>query len=352
MSAIFRLLRVATVAAILFAALPAHAQQEVKTTPAKEVAANPQRFWARGVVFRDTLVEAPAKETITLAGARVYKFTTKTVGTCYADEKVLAALQALAPNREYIFGASVLSQQTGFFRKKTIYRVVVNGLVIPTQGVDDLPEMIETAIEQAAEENPLRQHLVILKQLIVSVQESITASAATDQIDRSQYLDPKSEYFDKLIQVCRRAVNDLETETKTPGREQLAQILAALVSLEEGALTPAAQPATHHTDNSSDTASTPPDEQPATENAPATESPVKTKSRHWYWPFGGSDKSAPATEEIETQTPAAEPLDPEPQPPLALSAKNIAPAPEAQDNEPPLDASESEDEPAIEESAP
>ncbi|MCO5045025.1 MAG: hypothetical protein J5I99_05410 [Verrucomicrobia bacterium] len=244
MSAFLRPTRAVTLlAALLLTARPAHAQQEVKTTPAKEVAANPQRYWARGVVFRDELISPPGKETLSIAGTRVHKFTTKTIGDCYADERVLAALQELAPSREYIFAASVFSQQTGFLRKKTHYRVVVNGIIIPADNVSDLPNTIETAIAQIEEDNPLRQNLVTLKNLIVNVQEALTAMAATEQISRAEYLNPKSESFDKLIQTSRRAINDLETETKVPGREQLAQILASLVALEEGALKPAPQPA-------------------------------------------------------------------------------------------------------------
>lgn len=293
MSVIFRLCRAAVLCALVLSARSAGAQ-EFKTTPAKEVATNPQRFWARGVVFRDQLVETVGKDRMKVGERRAYRFTTKVVGDCYADEKIVEVMRGLEPGRDYIFTASVFSEKKGFFSRKTVYIVLVDGIVVPAKDVRSISEELDEALAQRAAKNPMLQQIDILKKLIVNVQESLTAMAATEQIDRAVYFDPESEQFDKFIQATRRVVSDFETESKIPGREEFVQILAALIALKEGALVekqpepvPAAatnEPSAVTAPDAAATNEPPPVIQPAEEKPaepPAKEQQPKRKKRFW-----------------------------------------------------------------------
>ncbi|HMP75049.1 MAG TPA: hypothetical protein PKE12_02015 [Kiritimatiellia bacterium] len=210
--------------------------QEFRTTPARELASNPQRFWARGVVFRDVMTEIPSESRRSVGTRTAYRFLAKEVGECYAEEKIAPVLRALEPGREYIFMATVYSEQRGFIRKKTHYMILVEGVTVPAANLGALKDDVAAAIERRAADDPYAQRLNVLRALILNVQEALTSVSATEQLDRAAIFDPQSEHFDKLLSAARRAVGDLETESKIPGREHLVQILAALVALQEGAL--------------------------------------------------------------------------------------------------------------------
>lgn len=275
MKRFFPLCCVAIFCGIFLSIRPADAQ-EFKTTPAKIIAESPQRFWARGVVFRDVLTEpVDTKHKIKIGERTAYRFVTRTIGDIYADEAILNAIEKLEIGHEYIFTASVHSTRTGLFKKKTHYRVVVNGLAIPAQELGALTDEVEAALARQAGGHPLLQQLDLLKQLIERSQESITALAATEQTNRAAYFDPNSESFSKLIQITRRSLSDLGTESKVPDRELFAQILAALIALKEGALTPPAPQV------APDVAPEEMSEEPTVESAPdATEAPP---ARRHFW---------------------------------------------------------------------
>lgn len=292
------------VGALLLSARPASAQ-EFKTTPAKILAESPQRFWARGVIFRDTLTEqVDTKHKIKIGDRTAYRFRTETIGDTYADEKIVEAIEKLSPGKEYIFTASVHSSQSGLFRKKTHYRVVVNGLAIPVQELGPLADEVEAALARRSAQHPLLQQLDLLKEMIDRVQEGITALAATEQTNRLSYFEPESDGYNKLLQTARRALTDLGNESKIPDRELLVQILAALVALKEGALTQPEPLAA--TTNAAEEATALPEE-PALET-PAEE--TKAPRRHFWQRKSNSssaeEPAAPAAlEEQNTDAPEA-----------------------------------------------
>ena len=218
-------------AGVLVAAQPERvAAQEFKTTPARELASNPQRFWARGVVFRDVLTEIPSEKRESVGERRAYRFKTKVVGVCHAEEKMAPVIRQLDPGREYIFMATVYSEQTGFIRKKTRYIILVEGVTVPAADLGGLKDDVEAALGNRSPDDPYAQRLRVLQELMIRVQEGLTAVAATEQIDRAAMFDPQSEQFEKLLSAARRAVAELETESKVPGREHLVQLLVAFVA--------------------------------------------------------------------------------------------------------------------------
>lgn len=339
MSAFLRLSLLALLCVPSLFTSPAVAQ-EFKTTPAKELAANPQRFWLRGVVFRDELVEPVGKERFKVGDRIAHRFVTKVAGECYADESILSAIEQLTVGREYIFTASVSSKQTGFFSKKTTYMILVSGIIVPVADVGSISKDLEETLIDRAEINPLAKDIDLLKQLITRTQEGITALAATEQVDRKRYFDPTSAYFERFISTVRRMLNDLEHESKTPGREQYVQFVAALVALQEGALS-AIERAPSPTTNTEERVSSPeqqPDATPAaapeiapasepTVEAPAEEPPanVKKPRKKRFWNKSKTPES--------TETAPQEPAPKEPSASSALeehSAEQPEPAPEAE----------------------
>lgn len=285
---LFHSTRKAVALTLLFGVLSAPAQQaEFRTTPAKELAANPQRFWARGVVFRDFLTESPAQRAEKIGGRKAYRFTTKVVGECFADDQIVSTLRSLNPGRDYIFTATVFSKKTGFFNKQTRYQVLVTGVMTPVQEIASISDELDSALAKLKDDNPLAQSLSILKELIGRVQQSVAALAATEQVDRALIFDPQSEHFDKLIQSARRAIAEMELETKTPGREYLVQILAALTAMKEGVQPPASLTA-------------PPASPEPVPAAPATVEPAQQPP-----PLAAESKSKPNKRRKKEEAPAA-----------------------------------------------
>lgn len=344
MNLFLRLCCASAFAALLFSIQPA-AAQEFKTTPAKILAESPQRFWARGVVFRDTLTgPVDAKHKIKIGERTAYRFLTQTIGDTYADETILGMVEKLTPGKEYIFTATVNSIQTGFFKKKTHYRVVVNGLAVPAQELGPLAEEVEAALAQKKEQHPLYQQLDLLKELIDRVQVGLTALAATEQTNRASYFDPDSEGFPKLMQTTRRTLNDLGTENKVPDRELFAQILAALVALKEGALTQPEPIAAQPTAEPDPSDLSDPSSLPTVPEVTAEEQPPPPR-RH-FWQRKQKPEALEETTPASIEEPPAAPETPaeEPKPPSKKRKKKAkkspaleqepAPAPAPSDPEP------------------
>ena len=243
---------------------PAMAQaQEFKTTPAKEVAANPQRFWARGVVFRDTLAEAiNGKGAKRIAGRRAYPFLTKVVGTCYADESILPALRELPPDNEYIFTATVYSDRVGLIRRQTKYFILVSGVTAPASNIGALVDELEAA----SVTNIFSPPLVELRELLVRVQAAMTADMETGGYSRSEFFDPKSEHFPKLEQIVRRTVGEMENEAKAPAREHYVMMIRSLIALKEGVFS--------HPDPAETSETVPAEDEQAGDPAEAVEAPA------------------------------------------------------------------------------
>ncbi len=340
MNRILRRCRVLLPALVLCALAWQAGAQEFKTTPAKEVAANPQRFWARGLVFRDVMTKAPGKDRETIGERTTYRFETKVVGECFAEEKIAPVLQEMEPGREYIFTGTVFSEKAGLFRRKTRYVVVVEGVIAPAEQMGALTESIEAVLANGAPDNPFVQRLNTLRELIVRVQEAMTSISATEQIERGALFDPSSEHADKLAQVARRVVNDLEVESKVPGREHLAQLLIGLVALKEGALQPPPTPVAEPAPEPESVEQAPPAE-PAPEVAPPAEEPKPKKKKKRS---SAKDEDVKPVEPEPTPAPALRwqiPAAPEPQPIVEPTPEDPTP-PEADEStlepvEPPAD---------------
>lgn len=222
----------------VFALAVTASAQDVKLTPAKEVATNPQRFWARGFVFRDTLTASPGTSRVKIGDRITFPMSTKNVGNCFADESIAPVLRGLPLDQDYIFTGTVLSESKGLIRKRTVYKVIVEGLVKPAEPLDGLTTNVASALAVMPDGNPYALRLKLLQELVVRVQEALTVVGASEKIEREEFFDPESPHFEKLIMSARRAINNLEIETNVPAREHLAQILAALTAMAENRLQP------------------------------------------------------------------------------------------------------------------
>ncbi|MCS6771037.1 MAG: hypothetical protein NZ740_03310 [Kiritimatiellae bacterium] len=218
---------------IICVAVPPGLAQEFRLTPPRDIVANPQRYWARGVVFRDTLLAIPSSDEVEFAGRTLYKFTTRIIGDCYADRSIAPVLRNFQPGNEYIFTATVLSENRGLIRKRTEYRVVVEGVAAPMQEATSLTPIAQ-ALERALQgDNPFAARLQELRNLIIRLQEAVTALAASEQAPREDYFNPKSPRFEKLMAAARRMVAELGVEAKTPPQEMYAELLVAMTAIVE-----------------------------------------------------------------------------------------------------------------------
>lgn len=199
----------------------------------RDLAENPQRFWARGVVFRDTLQSLPASKAVFFNDRPVYSFRTKTLGLCYAEPAAADEIRRFGPGRELIFTATVVNETKGLIRKQTVYRVVVQQVQQSVGGAEEMARLMRETELLAGVEGPHAPRIKVLRLLLTRVQEDLTVRAANERVDRASFFDPNSPYFEQLLSAARAAVVDLEKETGIPAREHLVQFVVALAFLAE-----------------------------------------------------------------------------------------------------------------------
>lgn len=293
-------------AAAFFAALPA-AAEDYDPVAAKTLADNPQRYWARGVVFKDVLLERATSQAVQLDKQRTYPFRTKTVGECYVDEKLRTVLNDLETGKEYIFSGTVFHRKGGWRREERFF-VVVNGVVTTARQLETLGVEIERVMAVSTT-GVYAASFRGLEEILTKAQELMLPYARSENIELRDMLDPASPHFDKASQAIRNAMFERENTSKTPSLEFFVQLLTAFLALKEGAAIEA--PAA---------VDLPPAEAPAEESVvpdimapPGAETPPP-------------EAPAPAEPPITLDVPAEEIAAPAEEPPPAPAEVNAPPA--------------------------
>ena len=230
---------------------------------------SPQKFWARSIVFTDTLTSHPAGGALRLDRSRVVAFDTLTAGRCYADDGLVPKLRDLPLDQRYHFNGTVLNHRGRY------YVVVTEAVPALREGEVRFgwPGLTPEEAADARKQQALRPLLDIL----TAAQSAQMSYAREQKLDLAALYQPDTPSYTAALNLLRASARDYELKNKTTSADILAQYLMFLLAQHEGAA-PEKKPVKRNKTESA----------PAVEPAPA-ESPV-----------------APAPEAVTPPPPAAE----------------------------------------------
>jgi len=220
----------------------AKADEYVKIEAA-ELKANPQTYWARGIIFSDILESQPTAEEIKLGDNKYYPVQMRTLGTCYVDASLKETVAALKLGDEYIFAGSVYQKEGGFFSSKRRFFVVIKRVTAAVKEADKMAVVLMGGIPKLGTNDPFAQPLHLLSEVLTSAQRELQAYCASSNIEISAVFTPGSPHAAKAVQAVRQSLYALENKTKVPTMEYAVSLVTSLLAAHNGGLQPAVEPA-------------------------------------------------------------------------------------------------------------
>ncbi len=100
---------------LLAALVAAQAQQNFRSVTPVELRERPQNYWARGVIFKDTLLSRLEGRDFRYEGKRYPPIVTKVLGACYIQPELEGLVREFPLNREYLFSGIVLQSRGNYY---------------------------------------------------------------------------------------------------------------------------------------------------------------------------------------------------------------------------------------------
>jgi hypothetical protein len=220
-----RILRLPAVfIALVLATGTVFAADKFEAVKTQELAEAPQRYWATGIFFTDTLKSKPGDDTVHIGDEKYYRFKTAVVGDVYAEKKVLSVLRELKSGKEYGFAGTVL-------QKGRKYYIIVQTLSIVASGVEDLPRSLGDLVRlstNAATAATFKRYETLLR----GVQTDLLAYSREKNVDVTALFDPLSEHHEVPAQVMRSGVTSMADQMKTSPTDLLVDLLVAILARE------------------------------------------------------------------------------------------------------------------------
>ncbi len=214
--------------------------EEYLTVKAPELKANPQNYWARGLVFTDRLQGHASDVSVKLGGRKYHVFQTEVIGDCYVDAEVMAKLKDVELGKRLAFTGTVYQQDKGWFSSKRRFFIAVNRFDL---AVDDLAEKISSlrdSFGQSKVLSPYADTLRILNDILTDAQGELAAACAASNLEVRAVFQPGSPSAPLGYHAARQAMLRKEIETKTPSLEFYVSLLTALLAVHNGGLEPVA----------------------------------------------------------------------------------------------------------------
>lgn len=206
------------------------------TVKVAELKANPQNYWARGIVFTDELSAPAGEETVKLGGKKHYLFQTKTMGACYLDADHLSDLTACSTGSSYVFTGTVYQQDKSWFFSDRRFFVAVNRISPAVNEMDKEVRALRDAFGRAS--GQYSDTLKTLNEILTDAQAELSAYCAASNIAIKAVFEPDSKLGHIASQAARQAMMRKENETKTPSLEYFVSLLTAMMAVHNGALDP------------------------------------------------------------------------------------------------------------------
>jgi hypothetical protein len=192
-----------------------------KTVDVFDLKAGPQRFWARPIVFKDTLTAAPRGHDLGIEGKRFTPFATRVLGAVYAEKTLVPQIAGLDPDREYLFSGTVLNRGRRYY-------VIAEGFAIPVaaENVSEQMKKLMTDVTAALAgeaEKPLAD-------VVSDAQLAHFAYARDNRLELWQLYDPTNEHFAKALGIVRATIQRQEEKLRMPAGEMLAKYIQSTLS--------------------------------------------------------------------------------------------------------------------------
>ncbi len=196
---------------------------------------HPQRYWSRGIVFEDTLVETTGRRR-QIDGRRVIEIGTRTVDNVYVDARLEDRAARMTRGQQYVFSGTVLSESRRFLRwSRTTYSVVVDSIERLDEGQpEDLLDLF-TGDETGANLEPVLQALAEAQRMMI-------VEARNEGVPVEAMFDAQMPRSDRAIEIARSAVRRAEREAGLPAAEMLSMLLRELLVAQQGLLATHASP--------------------------------------------------------------------------------------------------------------
>ncbi len=199
----------------------AESPNEYRTVGPAELRTSPQRYWARPILYIDTLSRLPGGPEIRFEGRKYVSFSTTILGNSFAVSELVPLMKTLDINKKYVFTGSVIQYHSGFlFFKKSRYYVIVSGVNPPVDTEALTRETGEFAAGLSSSQINLARQPV--EDILWTAYSSAVTYARENNIELWQVYDPKSEHFPRAVDFARAAVKEVEEKQKTTADELLA----------------------------------------------------------------------------------------------------------------------------------
>lgn len=215
--------------------------QDYMPVEIRDLKSSPQRYWAKGIVFRDTLKTVPGTRTLRIDDRTITRFETEQIGELYAVGESIDRLRQLTPGMEYLFSGTVAQRGRNYF-------IVVRDASSIAEKAEKVPEMMG-AINLDNPTNEYNRVFASLEQIMKEVQKDIFAYATAQNITVKEMFDHKGEHRDKIFNSIRLNVRKIEEQSKIPAQEYLISLIVAIMAMQQG-YTEAAPPVYHPDDSS------------------------------------------------------------------------------------------------------
>ncbi len=214
--------------ALITAGLGARAarDEEFKQVDPRELTKNPQKYWAQGLIFKDTFVSPPAGNPVKMGDRSVIAFRTKQAGECYADAVLIPALSDLKPGAECIFSGTVF-QESGWFSSK--FFIAVQEFTTSAGQLPDLTAKLRT-LQSYGSNISYSVTAQRLDYVLSLIQTELMAYSSSQNVPLSVILDPASAHKNHVMDTVRSSVNKLEENAHIPSSAFLIDLLAAMTA--------------------------------------------------------------------------------------------------------------------------
>ncbi len=201
--------------------------QDFKPVKVDELKESPQRYWAKGVIFEDTLAERPEERVREVGDTRTYRFETRELGDCYADETIVDMVRNLEPGEAYMFAGTV-------YQYKRRYYFIVQDVSDIATDFDDFDEVIRSSTEGY---HPFYgQAIAELNRMLESAQKELFAYTKEKNVAMEDLFDPEKGHLNVVATSLRNSLRTFEDEYSMPTQEFIITLLSTLMAEKYGYL--------------------------------------------------------------------------------------------------------------------
>lgn len=211
---------------MLAASVTGYAQEyvPVEVTDVKDA---PQRFWARGIVFRDVLKEHPGTTTLRVDDQTLTRFKLDTLGEVYAPAELVDRISSLPLDVEYLFSATVSQRgRTFLFLRRQKYVFLIKDVSVVTTDSVSIPDQLAN-MNRGLTTNIYNRVFASLEYIMADVEKDLFAYATSQNISMEKVFDVNAGHMARVTSSIHSALRRAEDRSKMPAQEFLVSLIVA-----------------------------------------------------------------------------------------------------------------------------